>query len=65
VSPLSVVLEALVAGSVMTTFAPETTAPVWSVTMPVSVELACANAPTLASTKNNGNRNSLFIAFLM
>ena len=54
-----------VAGSVSVTVAPATTAPVWSVTMPVSSELACANAPTHANTKNNGNRKNLYLACLM
>ena len=39
-------------------FAPATTAPVWSVTMPVTSELACANAPAHANMKNSGNSNT-------
>ena len=45
---LSVDLDDPVAGLVSTIVAPATTAPDWSVTMPVSSELACAHAPTHA-----------------
>jgi len=44
-----------VAGSVSKTLAPGTAAPVVSVTVPVTSELACANAPTHTDRTNNGN----------
>ena len=65
VAPLSDVLTEFVAGSVRVIFAPATTAPVWSVTMPVSSELACANAPAHAKAKISGNRMYLYLACLM
>jgi hypothetical protein len=60
-----VVLVSPVAGSVSAIFAPATTAPVWSVTTPVTDELACANAPTHANTRNIGKRKNLILACLM
>ena len=54
-----------VPGSVSVIFAPDTTAPVWSETMPVTSELACANAPAHASTKNNGNTKNLYLVCIM
>jgi hypothetical protein len=58
VSPLTVVLFDPVAGSVSTIVAPATTAPVWSVTMPVRSELACANAPAHTNANTNGITNN-------
>jgi hypothetical protein len=54
-----------VAGSVNVTVAPATTAPVWSVTIPVTLELAWANAPAHANRKNNGIRKNLYFAFFI
>jgi hypothetical protein len=59
VAPLTVVFSTPVDGSMSEIAAPETTAPVWSVIMPVIFEFACPNAVTHPNIRTKTDSKAL------